>query len=238
MPVVGVQDQALCTVPIWPASNVAKGDVVTVGALTGLAQADIAGMTQGNMIVTPLSVQTLPKATLGGSGAALAYGTVVYWDPVNKLISPSQAVGVRIGIAVSQDPQDADEVVNVLRDSANRRPPAFRNTTALTGATLTAGLITGADYVSLTTTVSTGGSTLTTRTGTQIFADSPGAQIGESYRLRIRNTGSGTVTLAAGTGVTLGSGTYTIATGTWRDFVVTFTSATAVTIQDDGAGTI
>lgn len=47
-----------------------------------------------------------------------------------------------------------------------------------------------------------------------------GLPAGTSWRLRYMNTTGGTVTVAAGTGVTL-SGTMTLATVTYRDFLVT-----------------
>lgn len=102
-------------------------------------------------------------------------------------------------------------------------------------ATLAQGLITGSLDVYLLSTVTTPG-TLTTRTAAQLFADQ-GAVAGASYALRIVNTGTSTFTLGAGTGVTL-TGTMTVLTNAWRDFVVTFVSATAVTITAVGSGTV
>lgn len=100
-------------------------------------------------------------------------------------------------------------------------------------ATATAGDITGAAFVNLTLTAN-GANAYTTRTGAEMFGDIPNCQIGTNYMLRIRNTGDDTVTLTAGSNVTL-TGTMTIATTTARLFNVRFTSATAVTIQDLGA---
>jgi hypothetical protein len=103
-------------------------------------------------------------------------------------------------------------------------------------ATLSVGNITGAQQVSLTSTNAAPG-TLTTRTATQMFADVPNAVAGLAYRLRITNSGAGTLTLGAGTGVTL-TGTMTVPTNTFRDFIVTFTSSSALVIQADGTGTM
>ena len=80
---------------------------------------------------------------------------------------------------------------------------------------------------------------IATRTATQMFNDNPYASVGGGYRLRISNTaaGSATMTITAGSGVTL-TGTATIADGSYRDFIVTYTSATALTIQNIGGGTL
>lgn len=111
--------------------------------------------------------------------------------------------------------------------------------TALSAATLTAGLITGAAQVFLTASAASGTS-LTTRTAAQLYADLQAATglsniNGWSYLLRITNTSGGTTTLAAGTGVTL-TGTMTMLTNTFRDFVVTVNNPNAITIQSVGTG--
>jgi len=78
---------------------------------------------------------------------------------------------------------------------------------------------------------------LTLPTAAAIFGGVPNAAAGQTYRLRVINTGSGhTWTVTTNTGLTL-SGTMTVATNTWRDFIVTLTSATAVTVQSIGVGT-
>lgn len=108
----------------------------------------------------------------------------------------------------------------------------------VTAGTLAAGNITGGDVVVLITTNATPG-TQTTRTALQMYGDDPNAAPGVGYILRICNSGAGTLTLAAGTGVTL-SGTMTVATTTFRDFSVTYGGTTAVptmTITNVGLGT-
>lgn len=83
------------------------------------------------------------------------------------------------------------------------------------------------------------GATLTLPTVAQFVAAVPEAQAGQSFRLRVINSGAGafawTLTTATGWG-TLG-GTMTIAQNTWRDFYVTLTSLTAGTIRQVGTGT-
>ena len=54
---------------------------------------------------------------------------------------------------------------------------------------------------------------------------------------RIVNTGAGTLTLTADGGATVTlTGTATVATNVFRDYTLTFTSATAATIQSVGSG--
>lgn len=102
-------------------------------------------------------------------------------------------------------------------------------TTAAAGD-LTGALTVTAEYSAV------GAAALTTRTATQMFADAS-AVIGQSYELAIMNSSGGTTTLTAGTGVTL-TGTMTLATNTVRWFVVTFNTATTLTIQNAGSGPI
>jgi hypothetical protein len=115
-------------------------------------------------------------------------------------------------------------------------PPVQYSALNATAGTLGAGVITGAENVYVLSTNATPG-TQTTRTATQMFGDIPNCAVGFTYTLRITNSGAGTLTLGAGSGVTLGSGTYTVPTNTFRDFTVNFTSATACTIQTTGVGT-
>lgn len=114
--------------------------------------------------------------------------------------------------------------------------PAAKYTNITTGTgTASAGDLTGATTVSADYS-GQAGITITTRTAAQMIADA-GLQINDTYRLLITNRNSGTLTLAAGTNVTL-TGTMTAATNTTREFVVTITSASALTIQSVGVGTI
>ena len=63
------------------------------------------------------------------------------------------------------------------------------------------------------------------------------SRVGGTYHVRIiNNQGTGTLTVTAGSGVTL-TGTATIAINTFRDFVITYTSATALVMQQVGIGT-
>lgn len=105
------------------------------------------------------------------------------------------------------------------------------------GATAAAGDLTGASNVTYKHITTANPGTFTTRTATQMFTDAAVFAVGDSYVLRIVNAqGTGTLTLGAGSGVTL-TGTMTVAVNTFRDFVVTFTSATALTIESVAVGT-
>jgi len=98
-----------------------------------------------------------------------------------------------------------------------------------------AGDMTGADAVYATYS-GVNASTLTTRTAAQLIADS-GYGVGATWTVRVMNTAAGNLTLTAGAGVTV-TGKSVIATNTWVDYVVTITSATAVTFQSVGTGTL
>lgn len=114
-------------------------------------------------------------------------------------------------------------------------PTAKYTTDATAGpTTAVAGALTGAAQVTAEYT-NIGANNLTTRTATQMFADMGNVKPGDCYVLRIRNVNAGQITVVAGAGVTL-TGTATIAANTVREFTVTFTSATALVIQNIGGG--
>ncbi len=70
-----------------------------------------------------------------------------------------------------------------------------------------------------------GGVSWTLPTAALLLAAFPGAMVGSTYRVHLRNTGSGTVTIVTGTGITL-SGTATTATTLSRDLFLRVTSVT------------
>lgn len=108
----------------------------------------------------------------------------------------------------------------------------------VTTAALAAGVITGGSMVTVVSAATTPG-TQTTRTAAQMYADDPLAYPGMSYRLRICQGGANTLTLGAGTDVTL-VGTMTVATNTYRDFSVVISGTAAAplyTITSIGLGT-
>lgn len=83
------------------------------------------------------------------------------------------------------------------------------------------------------------GKALTVPSVATLVAAIPNAQPGTSYLLRIINSSSGNFawTVTTATGWTL-TGTMTIAQNTYRDFILTLTSLSAVTLQSVGVGTI
>jgi hypothetical protein len=105
-------------------------------------------------------------------------------------------------------------------------------TTGTTTTTFAAGQCTGAAQVVYANTQGTPGS-IAFRTAAQMFADDPSARVGMSYLLTISNAqGTGTLTVTGGaSGITL-TGTPTIAINTSRTFAVTYTSASALVIQN------
>jgi hypothetical protein len=104
-----------------------------------------------------------------------------------------------------------------------------------TTKTLAAAKVTGAEQMVLR---SGGGSTptLTFPLATDLVAALPNTQVGFTYRLRVINNNSGTLTVANNTGVTL-SGTLTLAQNTWRDFILTLGAGGLITGQAVGTGT-
>lgn len=144
--------------------------------------------------------------------------------------------GSTVSFLVQYTATGAITITGYLAASLSGLTPSQLSTLNATVGTLPAGMITGAEEVFVLSTNATPG-TQTTRTATQMFGDTPNAQVGFQYFLRITNSGAGTLTLAAGSGVTLGSGTYTVVTNTFRDFMVTFNSGTTATIQTVGVGT-
>lgn len=115
--------------------------------------------------------------------------------------------------------------------------PTFQlNTAALSSTTASAGQLSGSAVCVMNNSGGTPG-TYTTRTAAQMIADS-GLVLGNPYLLLLVNgQGTGTLTLAGGSGVTV-SGTATVAAITGRLFAVRVTNATpgseAITIASVG----
>lgn len=107
-------------------------------------------------------------------------------------------------------------------------------TAALESATIPAASVAGANVVAYVNTGTTPGN-LQLPTAADIVAAMPGAAVGQSYVLHVRN-GSGsanTATLTTNTGLTL-TGTMTIAQNATRTLMVTLTSLTAVDVRSIG----
>jgi len=110
------------------------------------------------------------------------------------------------------------------------------------GFTATAAQISGnagyAGWVELDLTGAAATSALTLPTVANLLLAIPNAQIGHSYVLRVKNSGSAnTWTITTNTGWTL-TGTMTVATATWREVLITITSVASATatVQNLGGG--
>lgn len=128
-----------------------------------------------------------------------------------------------------------NQVVAEVNDAAGARYVAKTDTSAvtLTGANVAS---TGQHLVVVNMTGTLGaGANVTTPTAANWAAALTDGQVGQTYVLRIINSSSGNYawTVVGGTGVTV-TGTATVAQNTWRDFIVTYTSATAIGLQGTG----
>ncbi|HET8667716.1 MAG TPA: hypothetical protein VFM10_07025 [Terriglobales bacterium] len=103
-------------------------------------------------------------------------------------------------------------------------------------ATAAAGDLSGAQKV-IALYSAVGAAALTTRTAAQMYGDMGNIKPGDVYMARIINTSGGTTTLTGGTGVTI-TGTAGIASNAWNEYMVTVTSASAITFQYIGSGTV
>jgi predicted RecA/RadA family phage recombinase len=105
-------------IPYTPSAFTPAGTVVVIGTHVGITKLDIPANALGE--VHTKGVYAMPKATTTGSGAALAFGTDVYWDPVNLIVTAAANNGATppvpfnyVGWTVYQaGPTDAD--TNVL----------------------------------------------------------------------------------------------------------------------------
>ena len=117
------------------------------------------------------------------------------------------------------------------------QPAQYMSDATATTETFAAGVMTGAQFCNVRL---SGGSsyTATTRTGIQMFADTPGAYLGMSWIVEFTNLNSGIVTLAVGTSVSAGTTTtLTLSANTTRRFVATFTTVSNVVLNCIGTGT-
>lgn len=126
-------------------------------------------------------------------------------------------------------------------------PMLQMKTTAQASGTLAASTLAGATECYVTT---SGATALTTDTAANIILQLIGAIQAAApllqpvppisnipWTIYVRNTNAGTLTLTAGTGVTI-TGTATIATTVERQYMVTITSPTTITFQDLGGATV
>lgn len=219
---------------------------VALSATNGITAFATGGQTSATQLTTAFNRITtvvaagdsvkLPAAAPGlllivqNSGANYANIFPASGDAIGTL-----AVNTAISIAPGGRITFNSEVAGTW-DQAGNGAPAGQFVTNTTTTTFAAGQLTGANYVVYTNTQGTPGS-IATRSAAQMFTDNAYARVGGTYILRVVNgQGTGTLTITAGSNVTL-TGTATIAINTWRDFVVTYTSATALVMQNVGTGT-
>lgn len=121
--------------------------------------------------------------------------------------------------------------------SSNLVLPAAKFTTAaLAAGAIPAASIVGASMCYWENTGATPGAQ-TFPTAATLFAAIPNAYVGMTSTFRIINKGAGTLTLTADAGPTITiAGTATVAQNVTRDYMLTFTSATAATVQSVGSG--
>lgn len=176
----------------------------------------------------------LPAAVVGeivyvtNAGAA-AYASVF---PATGEIIDALSANASISLPAGQQIVFTCTVTGTWKSTPIQVNPA-KYATGTTTTTFAAGQLSGAANVVYANTQGTPGS-IATRTATQMFADDAYARVGKSYILTIVNAqGTGVLTVTAGEGVTL-TGTATIAINTGRIYVVTYTSATALVIQNVG----
>mgnify|MGYP001604127846 CR=1 FL=1 len=184
--------------------------------------------TGGDSVRLPTSVagMVLQVSNLGAAFAAVF--------PISGDLIDALGANVAVKLAVGESILFTCAVAGSWKSTPQRAIGTF--TTGTTQTTFAAGQLTGGALVTYESTVGTPGS-IATRTATQMFDEDPYSRVGGTYRLRVHNNqGTGTLTITAGSGVTL-TGTATIVANAWRDYIVTYTSATALVMQNIGAGT-
>jgi len=130
---------------------------------------------------------------------------------------------------------DGQDLNNAFQQAMGLAPAKF-TTAALTAGTIPAASIVGAEHCIWQNTGATPGAQ-TFPTAATLYAAITGAYVGLVTIFRVVNTGAGTLTLTADAGTTVTiTGTATIATNVWREYTITFTSATAATVQSIGSG--
>ena len=222
------------SLPLFKATN-----AITAFATGGQSSATALTSTINSITTCATAADSvkLPTATAGSiiqvSNLGAAYASVF---PATGDLIDALAANASVSLPVGSSTIFTCAVTGSWKSLPATPILAAKFTTGTTTTTFAAGQLTGAAFVNYTNTQGTPGS-IQTRSATQMFTDDPYARVGTSYLLRITNgQGTGTLTVTAGSNVTL-TGTATIAINTWRDFVVTYTSATALVIQNIATGT-
>lgn len=230
-------------------ANVTALTTVGAGVITGAGIAGGITTRGGAQIGTPFADTTDTAAAIIAAQPNAAIGQSWEWCYVNNTNAVA-TIGGGSGVTVSVNtivPQNtwaryvvtytAATTITIAAYSAglNQALPVSQIVTNATSGAATAavGDITGAQFCNLIVTA-VGAANYTTRTGAQMFADIPNAQIGDSWMIAIRNTNAGTTTITAGaSGVTI-NGTATIAQNVTRLFQATITAANTIVMQSMG----
>jgi hypothetical protein len=161
--------------------------------------------------------------------------TAGIWQPLFALLT---AAGFFVfGTFAHSGSFDQSAQIDVCASQSNANIVAL-----VANSVLAAGLLTGALDIMLINTANAPG-TQTTRTAAQLYADLVaefGFQPPPNFQffLTIAHGGTGTLTLAGGTGVSITSllgGATTVATGTSRMYIVTVVNAATINIQTMGS---
>lgn len=223
--------------------NLFLGATAAIVAHSGGGQASATALTTGiNRVGTVAAAADSVKLPAALAGAiciitnAGAFSMQVFGAGTDTINSIATATGIPHPVGASRlysCAADGNWDVSSAPSLLNQKYSAATNTTAFTA---TGAQVAGADTVTLNCTGTLGsGQALTLPIATDLVAAIPNAYVGQTYRLRIMNQSSAnfawTVTTASGLTLT---GTMTIGQNTYRDFVVTLTSLTAVAIQSLG----
>jgi len=226
--------------------------ISTVGAGTLTAAAMVGGLitrsgstaayTDTTATATDI-IDAMANATVGQSWTLRIKNTVAFAETISGgtgvtvsgvSVVPPLSVGTFL---ITVTAAGTVTMVGVGTQPLSNLPVAkFATTAAASPLTAAAGDLTGAQHVFFEITTD-GAFGLTTRTAVEMFADTPNAQVGQTYLLTVVNKGNNTVTITGGTDVTI-TATATLATLVTRTYVVTFATATTITMQDVIKGTI
>lgn len=219
-----------------PLQKVTNGITAFAGGGQGSAVALVSSINSITVCATAGDSVKLPTATAGSliqvSNLGAAYANVF---PATGDLIDALAANAAVSLPANGSMIFTCSVNGSWKTLSQSKPDA-KFTTGTTTTTFAAGQLCGAGFVNYTNTQGTPGS-IQTRSAAQMFTDDPYARVGSSYILRVVNgQGTGTLTITAGANVTL-TGTMTVAINTYRDFVVTYTTAAALVIQNIGTGT-
>jgi hypothetical protein len=217
----------------------------TISALAGGAQAGTAlilGLNNVTTVTTSLDSVQLPTSTAG----SIAY---VYNATTNTLAVFGQTGDTINGAAANAAAVVGPAQIGVFEAYAagawrygivthTIKAFSYAAATNTTGFTASAAQIAGGGLetdLDLTGTLGAGAA-LTTPTAAAVIAARPTAKIGDTWKLRVLNDSGGAFawTLTAGSGFSLAGTAQTVAQTTYRDWLCTITSMSAITCQSLG----